>query len=79
MDKKIINGNKYTKVNSKGQHYLSIPGHVFEKPNDLFVKKVKFIGLIKNKEVEIDMTIEQFNEWLDKRFSLCEKDGVKNG
>ncbi len=35
--------------------------------NDLNVSEVIFVGKIKKKKVEISMTIEQFNEWLEKR------------
>lgn len=68
MDKKIIDGEKFLEINHEtGQRHLRITPRGIEDVNDFFVEKVNFIGKIKKEDVEVEMTIEQFNDWLSKR------------
>ncbi len=74
MNKKIIDGEKFLRINPKtGDRYLRITPSGIEEVNDFFVEKIKFIGKIKKDDVEADMTIDQFNEWLDKKFAKGRK------
>lgn len=75
MNKKIIDGEKFLRINPEtGEQHLRITSRGLEEVNDFFVEKVKFIGKIKKDDVEVEMTIEQFNDWLSKRDVLGEQD-----
>jgi len=65
--KKRIDGNKYIKVNNKGNKYISLPKYWEKGINTFFIEKVKLIGKTKDKkDLEIEMDEKQFFEWLDK-------------
>lgn len=68
MTKKIIDSKKFLEINPEtGDRHFRITSRGIENVSDFFIKKVKFIGKINKDDVETEMTIGQFNDWLSKR------------